>query len=60
MPFWYRTMCEELFCISILVYQDEDCNNKNHLLNIRKTGVPKRAWYTNDHSVKLKSLKIQG
>ena len=36
MPFWYRTMCEELFCISILIYQDEDCNNKNNLLNIEE------------------------
>ena len=34
MPFWYRTMCEELFCVSILIYQDEDCNNKNNLLKI--------------------------
>ena len=36
MPFWYRTMCEELFCISILIYQDEDGNSKNNLLNIEK------------------------
>ena len=35
-------------------------SNRNILLNIRKTGVPKRARYTNDHSVKLKSLKIPG
>ena len=37
-PYWmliqYRTMCEELFCISILIYQDEDGNTKNNLLNI--------------------------
>ena len=34
MPFWHRTMCEELFCIPILVHQDKDGNNKNILLNI--------------------------
>ena len=32
----HRTMCEELLCISILVYHDEDGNNKNNLLNIEK------------------------
>ena len=36
MPFWYRTMCEELFCIPILIYQDEDGKNKNNLFNIGK------------------------
>ena len=34
MPFWYRTMCEELFCIPILIYKDEDGNKKNNLFNI--------------------------
>ena len=58
MPFWYRTMCEELFCISILIHQDEDCNNKNNLLNIVKNWRPKKGRvYKHDHSVKLKAIK---
>ena len=58
MPFWHRTMCEELFCISILIYQDEDGNNKNNLLNIVKNWCPKKATvYKHDHSVKLKAIK---
>ena len=42
MPFWYRTMCEELFCISIVIYQEEDGNNKNNLLNIVKNWCSKK------------------
>ena len=58
MPFWHRTMCEELFCIPILIYQDEDCNNKNNLLNIVKNWRPKKGTvYKHDHSVKLKAIK---
>ena len=39
-PYWMlfrnRTMCEELFCVSILICQEADGNNKNNLLNIEK------------------------
>ena len=58
MLFRHRTMCEELFCISILIYQDEDGNSKNNLLNIVKNWCPKKgAVYKHDHSVKLKAIK---
>ena len=29
MPFWHRTMCEELFCRPILIHPGQDGNNKN-------------------------------
>ena len=58
MLFWHRTMCEELFCIPILIYQDEDGNSKNNLLNIVKNWLPKKGTvYKHDHSVKLKAIK---
>ena len=49
MPFGYRTMCEELFCIPILIYQDEDGNSKNSFLNIEKIfarGMKNKIFYT--------------
>ena len=58
MPFWYRTMCEELFCRPILIHPGQDGNNKNNLLNIVKNWRPKKGTvYKHDHSVKLKEIK---
>ena len=57
MPFWYRTMCEELFCISILIYQDEDCNNKNNLLNIGESWFSKKDTVYKRSFSKVKIIK---
>ena len=57
MPFWYRTMCEELFCISILIYQDEDGNNKNNILNIVKNWRPKKGTVYKQSFSKNKIIK---
>ena len=58
MLFRHRTMCEELFCIPILIHPGQDGNNKNNLLNIVKNWCPKKGTvYKHDHSVKSKEIK---